>query len=164
MRVVDKKDFLQAARELADALPNIEEFIKRDFIEAIEKDSYSESYFDPKVKKEELIQFKTDIENTISDKKSEGKLEFFELCGFDGDLIGYVSLDNTHLIKIILKESIDNSRDYMDTDKSQYMGYEFKVKKVWLSIGNLSDYNIFENEEDIKNGYIPWQKVKQNEK
>ena len=44
------------------------------------------------------------------------------------------------------------------------MGYEFIVKKVWLSIGNLSDYNIFENEEDIKNGYIPWQKVKQNEK
>ena len=42
----------------------------------------------------------------------------------------------------------------MDTDKSQYMGYECKVKKVWLSIGNLSDYDIFENEEDIKNCYI----------
>lgn len=154
MRVVNKKDFLQAAQELADALPNIEDFVKRDFIEAIEKNAHSESYFDPKVTKEQLIQFKADIETTIADKKSEGKLEFFELRGFDGELIGYVSLDNIHLIKAILKESIDNNRDYMDTDKSQYMGYECKVKKVWLSIGSLSDYDIFENEEDIKNGYI----------
>lgn len=154
MSIFNNDILIQKIQKHFEKIEKYDEEMIRILLKYIEKNNYVQNFCLKPFNDSELKEFKSFVIEDINFKRSFGNAEFIQIYSND-ETIAYVPIEQNHLVKKIIKKAIENNDCTENEDNEEYH-YEYKIKTkiTWLSIGNLGDFDIINNEEDLKLAYF----------